>query len=189
MFTFRNNHRFNGRSRRVLAALACGLLLCSPAGTVAGQDCAIIVGGDLIIPDGCTYTINGTESYEDVYVLSGGILNLGSGAVLVVDETLYVHADGAFRFNASCGAVPKVRANGYYYPVSLEGAFTVTGPAGKRRAVVYKQNDMFLDQMKHVVRHFAAGKQPLATGPEALASLAIADAVPKSGARRRAVTL
>ena len=107
MFTFRNNHRFTGRSRRALAALAGSLLLClAGSAAVRGHpcpDCPEISGDTLTVPCGCTYTINGPESYTAVVVESCGTLNLASGAELSVSGSIVVHPHGAFRFTSSGG--------------------------------------------------------------------------------------
>jgi hypothetical protein len=138
MFTFRNNHRFTGRSRRVLWALAGSLLLClAGSAAVRGHpcpDCPEISNEILTVPSGCTYTISGPESYTAVVVESGGTLSMESAAqstgILVVQEYIHVDAGATFRFNASSGIQPKVTATGNYYPVTLDGSFTVTGSLG-----------------------------------------------------------
>jgi len=70
-----------------------------------------------------------------------------------------------------------------------QGALLVTGPGNKQRAVVYKTNNMFGDQMKHVVRQWAGGKQPLVTGADGITSLVVGDAVLKSAKSLRSIRL
>jgi hypothetical protein len=131
MFTFRNNHRFTRRSRRALAALAGGLLLCL-AGSAASHrpDCPEISGGTLTVPHGCTYTINDTESYTAVVVQNGGTLNMESTAhstgILIVRDSITVN--GTFNFNESTYAQPIVQAAGP--GVDLEGTFGGSGTYG-----------------------------------------------------------
>ncbi len=129
MYTFRNNHRFNRRSRRLLAALAGGLLLCL-AGSAADRqhNCPKISNGTLTIPNGCTYTITGSESYTDVEVRNGGILNLASGAILKVSDTLSVASNGLFRFNDQTeGTPPILRAA--YHTLKITGNIQTTSGA------------------------------------------------------------
>jgi predicted dehydrogenase len=83
------------------------------------------------------------------------------------------------------GAAPDLLPKGF--DPATQGAYTVTTAGGKQKAVVYKKNNMFLEQMKHVVTCFAAGKQPKVTGQHGLDSLAIAESILKSGPVLRAV--
>lgn len=128
MSTFQKQHRFTRRSRRARAGLAACLLLGLPGGAVLASDCPTLEGDDLIIPDGCTYTITGAEFYEDVYVQSGGTLNVGAGGELYVMESVCVDSQGAFRFSASSGTRPRVIATDA--GVMLMGAYAVTGSQG-----------------------------------------------------------
>ena len=70
-----------------------------------------------------------------------------------------------------------------------QGALLVSKPDGVREAAVFQKNNMFGDQMRHVVACFSAGTQPKVTGEHGRTSLAVAEAVLKSAPKRRAVTV
>ncbi len=141
MLMLQKNHRFARLSRRVLPALAGGLLLCLAARSATGLDqrCPYISGGNLTIPHGCTYRITGVESYTDVEVRNGGCLELAGGAVLSVRDTVVVRPNGEFTFNATTGSQPILWSAGYPHTgnLSISGLITITGSLGGRIDRVY----------------------------------------------------
>ena len=70
-----------------------------------------------------------------------------------------------------------------------QGALVVSAKGGAERVRVYRRQDMFAEQLKHVCRHFARGTQPRVTADDGIKSLEIAVAVLKSGRTRRTVRL
>jgi len=67
------------------------------------------------------------------------------------------------------------------------GAFT--RKTHREKIYTYPHKDMFATQAKHVVKCFAKGEQPLVTGADGLAALAIATAVLKAGKDQRTVKI
>jgi len=97
------------RSRAILIPLSACLVAVS-ADTTHAADCwiKIIVGPPfnlhiLVVPSGCTYNVNGLESYSHVDVRAGGTLNLLGGSLLEVSHELRVADGGTFRFYADDG--------------------------------------------------------------------------------------
>jgi UDP-N-acetylglucosamine 3-dehydrogenase len=69
------------------------------------------------------------------------------------------------------------------------GAFTHKAGGGKEKVYPYPQRDMFVEQLKHVVRCFARGEQPLVTAQDGIESLRVAAAVLRSGLSRKTIKL
>jgi len=83
--------------------------------------------------------------------------------------------------------IPDKRPKGF--DPEKQQALVVSLKNGTQRARTYRPGDMFLEQMKHVCRHFARGTQPLVTGADGIRALEVAVAVLKSGRTRRTVRL
>lgn len=62
-----------------------------------------------------------------------------------------------------------------------KGAFTLQTAHGKTRVYTFVRNDMFVDQLKHVVRCFERNEKPLVTGNDGITALRVALAILKSG--------
>ncbi|MFO8133278.1 MAG: Gfo/Idh/MocA family oxidoreductase [Thermoplasmatota archaeon] len=70
-----------------------------------------------------------------------------------------------------------------------QGAFTLKKAGGKEKVYAYRKQDMFLEQLKHVVRALDHGEQPLVTATDGIAAVEVAAAVLKSGISRRTIKL
>lgn len=95
-----------------------------------GDTCPIVCGDILIVPSACTYVLDDALSLEHVYVLSGGTLKLGGGALLIISDTLHIR--GAFLFDADAGeTTPILRASPEVNDaLDIYGPVTVKGSAG-----------------------------------------------------------
>ncbi|MEE8169971.1 MAG: hypothetical protein V3T70_05430 [Phycisphaerae bacterium] len=128
MFSQTTIHRAASLLRRALVGLAGGAVLLLPGVHAAGADCPIFSGSDLIVPNNCTYVISGSEAYQNVKVKAGGTLELAAGAILRVTNSVCVHPRGAFKFTATSGTQPTLRAT--EQGVTLDGLLEVTGSVG-----------------------------------------------------------
>ena len=70
-----------------------------------------------------------------------------------------------------------------------QGAFTLQTAHGKSRVYSFAKRDMFVAQLKHVVRCFERDEQPLVTGDDGIVALRVALAILKSGASHKTVRL
>ena len=90
---------------------------------------------------------------------------------------------GSLQFGMTAAQAPK------NFDPKKQGAFTLKGENGKEKVYPYRQQDMFLEQLKHVVRCFARGEQPLVTGQDGIEALKVATSVLKSGLNRSTVKI
>lgn len=90
---------------------------------------------------------------------------------------------GSLQFGMTAAQAPEK------FDPKKQGAFTLKGENGKEKVYPYRQQDMFLEQLKHVVRCFEQGEQPLVTAQDGIESLKVAIAVLKSGLKRSTVKI
>ncbi|MCC7265479.1 MAG: Gfo/Idh/MocA family oxidoreductase [Candidatus Latescibacteria bacterium] len=88
---------------------------------------------------------------------------------------------GALQFGIHTAEAPKG------FDPQKQGAFTLKTAQGKERVYTYRQQDMFVEQLKHVVGAFERGEQPLVTAADGLQSLKVAAAILKAGTSRSTV--
>jgi myo-inositol 2-dehydrogenase/D-chiro-inositol 1-dehydrogenase len=88
---------------------------------------------------------------------------------------------GALQFGMHAAEAPKG------FDPQKQGAFTLKTAQGKERVYTYRQQDMFVEQLKHVVGCFERGEQPLVTAADGLKSLKVAAAILKAGTSRSTV--
>ncbi len=88
---------------------------------------------------------------------------------------------GALQFGMTAAEAPKA------FDAKKQGALTLKTGQGKERVYTYRQQDMFVEQLKHVVGSFERGEQPLVTAADGLISLKVAAAILKAGATRSTV--
>ena len=86
---------------------------------------------------------------------------------------------GSLQFGMTAAQAPKS------FDPQKQGAFTLKLGGGKEKVYPYRLQDMFVQQLRHVVGCFTRGEQPLVTAQDGIASLAIANAVLKSGVNHR----
>ena len=60
---------------------------------------------------------------------------------------------------------------------------------GREKVYTYPHRDMFVEQDRHVVKCFSRGEQPLVTGGDGIAALAVATSVLKAGRDQRTVKI
>ena len=70
-----------------------------------------------------------------------------------------------------------------------KGAFTLQRANGKTRIYTFTKSDMFVTQLKHVVRCFERDEKPLVTGNDGTTALRVALAILKSGSSHKTVRL
>jgi len=90
---------------------------------------------------------------------------------------------GSLQFGMTAARAPK------NYDPKKHGAFTFKAGKGREKVYLYRQRDMFVEQLQHVVRCFQQGKQTLVTPEDGIESLKIAAAVLRSGRTRKTVRL
>jgi predicted dehydrogenase len=104
-----------------------------------------------------------------------------------------VHAGGLDDILGPAGALPIRPAIPDKAPKSFDpkrhSALIVSTEGGAQRVRTYRQQDMFLQQLKHVCRHFARDTQPLVTAADGIKALEVAVAVLKSARTKRTVRL
>lgn len=88
---------------------------------------------------------------------------------------------GSLQFGMTASQAPK------NFDAEKQGALTLKLGGGKERVYPYRRQDMFVEQLEHVVRCFARGEQPLVTAQDGIEALRIAVAVLKSGLKRATV--
>lgn len=88
---------------------------------------------------------------------------------------------GALQFGMHAAQAPEG------FDPQKQGAFTLKTAQGKERVYTYRQQDMFVEQLKHVVGCFERGEQPLVTAADGLKSLRVATAILKAGTSRSTV--
>ena len=88
---------------------------------------------------------------------------------------------GSLQFGMTAGQAPK------NYDPQKQGAFTLQAGKGREKVYPYRQQDMFLEQARHVVKCLDRGEQPLVTAEDGIEALKVAAAVLKSGQTRRTV--
>lgn len=85
---------------------------------------------------------------------------------------------GALQFGMHAAQAPKG------FDPQKQGALTLKTGQGKERVYPYRQQDMFVEQLKHVVGCFERGEQPLVTAEDGLKALRVAAAILKAGIKR-----
>jgi myo-inositol 2-dehydrogenase/D-chiro-inositol 1-dehydrogenase len=90
---------------------------------------------------------------------------------------------GSLQFGMTAPEAPK------NFDPTIHGAFTIKGGNGSAKVHTYRLRNMFVEQMKHVVKSFSKGEQPLVTGQDGIDALKIALAILKSGKTRRTVRI
>ena len=112
MSAYQHEHRLVRLSRQAFAGLAgCALICLFGNGAAGDPPCPDIVGDNLCVPNNCTYTISGSESYDTVTVKAGGTLLLVGGAELEIGTALTINGSGLFQFNDQTeGTIPILRA-------------------------------------------------------------------------------
>jgi myo-inositol 2-dehydrogenase/D-chiro-inositol 1-dehydrogenase len=90
---------------------------------------------------------------------------------------------GSLQFGMTAAQPPKG------YDPKQHGAFTLKAANGRERVYTYRQQDMFVEQLKHVVGCFQRGVQPLVTAADGIAAVEIAAGVLASGRSRRTLAL
>ena len=88
---------------------------------------------------------------------------------------------GALQFGMTAAEAPKG------FDPQKQGALTLKTGGGKEKVYTYRQQDMFVEQLKHVVGCFDTGKQPLVTATDGIRSLQVATAILKAGTTRATV--
>ena len=88
---------------------------------------------------------------------------------------------GSLQFGMTAGQAPK------NYDPQKQGAFTLQAGKGREKVYPYRQQDMFLEQARHVVKCLDRGEQPLVTAEDGIEALKVAAAVLKSGRTRQTV--
>jgi len=88
---------------------------------------------------------------------------------------------GALQFGMTAAQAPKG------FDPQKQGALTLKTGQGKERVYPYKQQDMFVEQLKHVVGCFERGEQPLVTAADGIKSLKVAVSILKAGSSRGTV--
>jgi predicted dehydrogenase len=88
---------------------------------------------------------------------------------------------GALQFGMTAAQAPDS------FDSQKQGALTLKTGQGKERVYTYKQQDMFVTQLKHVMGCFERGEQPLVTAEDGIKSLRVAAAILKAGTTRRTV--
>ncbi|MEW6755034.1 MAG: Gfo/Idh/MocA family oxidoreductase [Candidatus Latescibacterota bacterium] len=91
--------------------------------------------------------------------------------------------EGSLQFGMTAAVAPRT------FDPQKHGAFTLKGQDGCERVYPYALQDMFVEQLKHVVRCFERDEQPQVTAEDGIASLRVAVAVLKAGRSRRTVRL
>ena len=90
---------------------------------------------------------------------------------------------GSLQFGMTAAKPPK------NFDAVRKGAFTLQGANGKTRVYPFAKSDMFVTQLKHVVRCFERNEKPLVTGNDGITALRVALAILKSGASHKTVRL
>lgn len=88
---------------------------------------------------------------------------------------------GALQFGMTAAQAPKG------FDPQKQGALTLKTGQGAERVYPYRQQDMFVAQLKHVVGCFERGEQPLVTAADGIKSLKVATAILKAGSTRSTV--
>ena len=90
---------------------------------------------------------------------------------------------GSLQFGMTASQAPKT------YDPHKHGALTLKAGEGREKVYPYRQQNMFLEQDKHVVRCFARGEQPRVTAEDGIEALKIATSVLKAGRGRQTIKL
>ena len=75
------------------------------------------------------------------------------------------------------------------FDTQKQGALTLKTGQDKERVYPYRQQDMFVEQLKHVVGCFERGEQPLVTAEDGLKALEVAAAILGAGLKRATIKL
>jgi len=114
------------RCRPALAALVAAALLTCGSAAVA-DDCWTITECELLVPDACTYTVSGSESYCRVRIEGTGTIDIPAGTSLTVCRALSVSEDGTIQFSGDSGSPGEFVAAAN---LRMDGTFKVAGSAG-----------------------------------------------------------
>ena len=88
---------------------------------------------------------------------------------------------GSLQFGMTATQAPKG------YDPKKHGAFTLKTGNGREKVYTYRQQDMFVEQLKHVVDRFLHDRQPLVTPGDGIGALEVAAGVLASGRTRRTI--
>ena len=117
----------------VLTALFAVALLAAGPSDLA-RDCWTITGSDLLVPDGCTYTVTGYQTFCRVRIQGTGVIDIPAGAKLRVMGPLSVSQNGTIQFSGNSGSDGIFEAAA---DLRMDGTFKVVGSAG---GVIESQN-------------------------------------------------
>lgn len=90
---------------------------------------------------------------------------------------------GALQFGMHAAEAPKG------FDPQKQGALTLKTGQNKEKVYTYRQQDMFVEQLKHVVGCFERGEQPLVTAEDGLKALEVAAAILGAGLKRATIKL
>ena len=129
--------------------------------------------------DTASAILNFASGDQHALIWSWGV----AGGVQVASLNDIIGPKGSLQFGMTASQAPK------NYDAKKQGAFTLKTGGGREKVYTYRLQDMFLEQLKHVVRCFERGEQPLVTAQDGIAALEIASAVLKSGSTRKTIKL
>ncbi len=112
----------------IMIALATGSLL-NAERSDGKLRCWTVNGGDLLVPDGCTYVVDGDQCFNAVRVRGDGIIQIPAGANLCVNGSLSVNSTAKIEFIGTTGSPGTFTTNA---DLRMDGTFDVTGSIGGR---------------------------------------------------------
>ena len=127
--------------------------------------------------DTASVIVNFTSGDQHTLIWSWGV---AAGAPVTYLNDV-IGPKGALQFGMTAAEAPKG------FDPQKQGALTLKTGQGKERVYPYRQQDMFVEQLKHVVGCFERGEQPLVTAADGLKSLKVATAILKAGTTRSTI--